>query len=175
MERGSFYQDEDGKLYQITELATMNGNGEPLVVYQELFGDFARKAELLENFESNLGLKALVQQQGQKPEREILEGGSHAEEADGSREREPHGFERSAGETARDGASRRLMQFLDAPTSAEKLEILYDMKDEINDYVVDAMIVSLDFDIPEGLVEDRYQKLIRSLQTKMRYESTRLR
>ena len=41
-----------------------------------------------------------------------------------------------------------LMAFLDADTYEEKLEILYRMQLDLNDYLIDTMAVSLDVVIP---------------------------
>ena len=49
------------------------------------------------------------------------------------------------------------------------------MKDCVTDYLIDTMALSLDMEIPQGVLEDRYQKLIRSLQTVIKYETNRLR
>ena len=66
-----------------------------------------------------------------------------------------------------------LMEFLDADTYAQKLEILYHMQPDLNDYLIDTMAVSLDVVIPEGDIDDRYRNLRGCLQAKQKYERNR--
>lgn len=68
-----------------------------------------------------------------------------------------------------------LMAFLDADTYAEKLEILYRMQMDLNDYLIDTMAVSLDVVIPEGDIDERYRNLKGCLQAKQKYEISRFR
>lgn len=68
-----------------------------------------------------------------------------------------------------------LMAFLDADTYEEKLEILYRMQLELNDYLIDTMAVSLDVVIPDGDIDERYRQLKGCLQAKQKYEINRFR
>ena len=68
-----------------------------------------------------------------------------------------------------------LMAFLDADTYEEKLEILYRMQLELNDYLIDTMAVSIDVVIPEGDIDERYRQLKGCLQAKQKYEINRFR
>ena len=67
------------------------------------------------------------------------------------------------------------MSFLDADTYEEKLEILYRMQLDLNDYLIDTMAVSLDVVIPEGDIDERYRQLKSCLQAEEKYESHRFR
>ena len=68
-----------------------------------------------------------------------------------------------------------LMAFLDADTYEEKLDILYRMQLDLNDYLIDTMAVSLDVVIPEGDIDERYRQLKGCLQAKQKYEINRFR
>ena len=68
-----------------------------------------------------------------------------------------------------------LMAFLDADTYEEKLDILYRMQPDLNDYLIDTMAVSLDVVIPEGDIDERYRQLKGCLQAKQKYEINRFR
>lgn len=68
-----------------------------------------------------------------------------------------------------------LMAFLDADTYEEKLEILYRMQLDLNDYLIDTMAVSIDVVIPEGDIDERYRQLKGCLQAKQKYEINRFR
>lgn len=68
-----------------------------------------------------------------------------------------------------------LMAFLDAETYEEKLEILYRMQLDLNDYLIDTMAVALDVVIPDGDIDDRYRQLKGCLEAKRKYEINRFR
>ena len=68
-----------------------------------------------------------------------------------------------------------LMEFLDADTNQEKLDILYRMQPDLNDYLIDTMAVSLDVVIPEGDIDERFRQLKGCLQAKQKYEINRFR
>ncbi len=80
-----------------------------------------------------------------------------------------------AGAEERPAQFDRLMAFLDAETYEEKLEILYQMQLDLNDYLVDTMAVSLDVVIPDGDIDERYRQLKGCLQAKQKYEINRFR
>lgn len=75
----------------------------------------------------------------------------------------------------KDRQFNQLMAFLDADTYEEKLEILYRMEPDLNDYLVDTMAVSLDVVIPDGDIDERYRQLRGCLQAKQKYEINRFR
>ncbi len=155
MENNGFYRDQEGRLVQILSRAVMREDGRAVVLYQELFGNYARKVEYREVFLDSMSAfdpEAENIKTDQAPER-----GNCAETEKGQAPQE------------------LLMDFLDAQTHREKLEILYQMKDCVTDYLIDTMALSLDMEIPQGVLEDRYQKLIRSLRTLIKYETNRLR
>ena len=68
-----------------------------------------------------------------------------------------------------------LMAFLDAETYEEKLEILYRMQLDLNDYLIDTMAVALDVVIPDGDIDDRCRQLKGCLEAKRKYEINRFR
>ena len=68
-----------------------------------------------------------------------------------------------------------LMEFLDAETYEEKLEILYRMQFDLNDYLIDTMAVALDVVIPDGDIDDRYRQLKGCIEAKRKYEISRFR
>lgn len=75
----------------------------------------------------------------------------------------------------KDRQFNQLMAFLDADTYEEKLEILYRMEPDLNDYLVDTMAVSLDVVIPDGDIDERCRQLRGCLQAKQKYEINRFR
>ncbi len=172
MENNIFYRDQEGRPVQVLSQAVMKENGRAVVLYQELFGSYARKVEYRECFLD--GMRVFDPETERVKTDQAPERGNWAE----TKERQiPEWIPDAADipEPAQNAAQELLMAFLDAQTHGEKLEILSQMKDCVTDYLIDTMALSLDMEIPQGVLEDRYQKLIRSLRTVMKYETNRLR
>ena len=68
-----------------------------------------------------------------------------------------------------------LLQFLDATTYADRLQILSRLHDDITDEMINTMAIAADVEIPEGNLEERYEQLKYCLVTKEKFECTRLR
>ena len=68
-----------------------------------------------------------------------------------------------------------LLQFLDADTYREKLNLLAALRSRITDDMINTMAVSLDVEINDGEIDDRYEALKTCLLTMERYECSRLR
>ena len=74
-----------------------------------------------------------------------------------------------------ESVDRRLIEFLDADTYAEKLNILTLYKNNIDDRLINAIAASLDTIVPEGDVEERYQSLRNYVKTQAKFECNRFR
>ena len=68
-----------------------------------------------------------------------------------------------------------LMAFLDADSYERKLEILSMLHPTITDEMIDTMAVSLDTEIKDGDIEQRYSDIKNCLITMERFECNRLR
>ncbi len=68
-----------------------------------------------------------------------------------------------------------LLGFLDADTYGEKLNFLAALHGRITDDMINTMSVSLDMEINDGNVEERYEALKNGLLMLKKYESSRLR
>lgn len=68
-----------------------------------------------------------------------------------------------------------VMEFLEAETIDEKLKILSRMHPRITNDMINTMAVSLDLDVKDGDIEDRYLELQGCMNTLGRFECDRLR
>lgn len=68
-----------------------------------------------------------------------------------------------------------LLDFLDADTYRERLNLLAALHVRLTDDMVNTMAVSLDVEIPEGEIEERYEALKNCLLTLEKYECNRVR
>ena len=189
---GEIYRHFKNKLYQIVTVATHSETGEPLVIYQALYGDFAVYARPLLMFTSEVDHvkypqvqqkyrfeKVEMQQDKepvhlvqQKPETAAVSKMAEPETQPVSRPQEQSTEAESATE---EGINPKLMAFLDADDFEEKYNLLVSMRDTITDRLINDMAVVLDVVIPEGDLDDRYDALKNCVRTRQRYETMRLR
>lgn len=189
---GELYRHFKNKLYQIVTTATHSETGERMVVYQALYGDysvyvrplalfmsevdhekypdvaqkyrFERVAKPASAAEPQLAVQASGVMQGAAAElavQNVIQMKTSAE---------AENIEMQPG-----SAEDMLMNFLDAGTYAEKLNILRGMKKHITDKTAYDMAVSLDIVLNEGSLEDKIGDLENCLKTHARFECSRLR
>ncbi|MBR0090923.1 MAG: DUF1653 domain-containing protein [Lachnospiraceae bacterium] len=70
---------------------------------------------------------------------------------------------------------KRVVAFLDADSTDERLKILDDLRNGITDDQIDICAMALDANIREGSTEDRFFSLRDLLLTRKRFEASRLR
>ena len=68
-----------------------------------------------------------------------------------------------------------LLRFLSARTYEEQIEILREMEGKITDEMFTVMYVSLDFPMIKGSKEDRYNALMKRLETMSEFDGKRFR
>lgn len=68
-----------------------------------------------------------------------------------------------------------LLAFLEADSYEKKLEILSGLHATVTDEMIDTMAVSLDIEVKDGDIEQRYQEVLNCLLTMERFECNRLR
>lgn len=75
----------------------------------------------------------------------------------------------------KEGISMILMEFLDATSFREKLEIVQSYKKDLTDKIINDMAMSIDCAVVDGDMDDRIASLTYCLQTRIRFESRRFR
>lgn len=73
------------------------------------------------------------------------------------------------------GISTILMEFLDATSFRDKLEIIQSYKKDLTDKIINDMAMSIDCTVMEGDMDERIASLIYCLQTRIRFEGRRFR
>ena len=68
-----------------------------------------------------------------------------------------------------------LLRFLSAKTYEDQIEILREMKGNITDEMFSVMFVSLDFPMVQGSKEERYNALMKRLETMSEFDGKRFR
>ncbi len=160
---GEKYLHFKEKLYQVIAIAEHTETGEELVIYQALYGNFQVYARPLSMFISLVDKDKYPKVQ-QEYRFQLV--GQQTETEENLLEQFKSGEER---------AEDKLMAFFDAGTMEEKYKILLDMRDDINDHMINNMAVVLDVVIEEGPLDRRYEELKSCVRTFQKYECSRLR
>ncbi len=198
------YKHFKGNLYQIVTIAEHSETGEPLVIYQALYGEFKTYARPLGMFIGKVDRDKYpeVEQeyrfelQGADRERQIAD--SLTQSID-----EASQVMRSVGEEVSSDSCRTVsdgekvttetmdlqtaeltdefnldpmvLEFLDADSYEQRLNILAGLHHRITDEMLTTMAIACDVEVADGDVEERYESLKSCLLTLEKYECNRLR
>lgn len=185
---GQIYRHFKGNLYQIVTVAIHSENGEKLVIYQKLYGDYAVHArpydmflsevdrqkypdikqkyrfELVDNeIKSNRNVDAGIKESINLTDDIIIDDNLNIDNSIES------------GDSEEEGADKRLIEFLDADTFEEKRRVLINIKDGITDRLIDDMAAAIDVTVDEGDIDTRFMSLLNCINTRAKYEVNRFR
>jgi len=178
MEKGSVRMDEKvrvpapqeiyrhfkGNYYQVVTMARDTESGEPLVIYQALYGEFGIWARTLQNFTEELDpAKYPNALQRRRFERVDAELAKESEPAGGAEEEETLHLD------------PLVEQYLDADSNEERLNILSALRPRVTNDMIDVCAMASGVEIDEGDVQERWQELRDCLLTIDHYEQSRSR
>lgn len=198
------YRHFKGNLYQVTAVAEHTETGELLVIYQALYGDFKIYARPLSMFTSRVDREKYpdVEQefrfelQGAEAGRQSKESvdigenrtdrGSETEKrteiareiesGNGlEAEKETETAKSSEGEVEELNLDPFVLEFLDADTYEQRLNILAGLHHRITEDMLTTMAIACDVELNEGDVEEKYEALKNCLLTLEKYECNRMR
>lgn len=183
------YKHFKGNLYQIVAIAEHSETGEQLVIYQALYGDFKTYARPLSMFTSRVDREKYPDAeqefrfalQGSESERQVKESVAQAASVEQQLE---HREVVSVTQTAEVLPSQLepeelnidplVLEFLDAGSYEEKLNILAGLHHRITDDMITTMAIACDIEVEEGDTEKRYESLRTCLLTMEKYECHRI-
>ena len=181
------YRHFKGNLYQVRCLARHTETGELMVVYQAMYDNFEIYVRPLSMFMEEVD-HAKYPDVRQKYRFALLEDGQDAAEPEETvpKKQETAEIKNPAQkETERKEPESEPMEqlnidplvlaFLDADSYQQRLDILDSLHNRITDDMINTMAVSVDLEIKEGDLEDRYLELWNCLRTFEKYECNRLR
>ena len=171
------YRHFKGNIYQIVTIAEHTETEEKLVIYQAMYGDFKIYARPLSMFLEKVDKqkypdatqeyrfekveKAATPQQEIK-ENKVKQDTVEVVQAPEVTETEPE-------------LDPLLLEFLDADTYTQKLDILSALHHRITDSMITTMAIASDIEVEDGDLETRYSELKNCLRTLERYEIERVR
>lgn len=165
------YKHFKGNLYQIVAVAQHSETGEQLVIYQALYGDFKIYARPLEMFVGKVD-RVKYPDAAQEYRFELQNREQPVQAVEVSEE-----FFKEASEEASEEVSLDplVIEFLDADTYEQRLNILAGLHHRITGEMLTTMAISCDVEVNEGTIEERYEALRNCLLTMERFECNRLR
>ena len=170
---GDFYLHFKNKLYQVITIATHSETNESLVIYQALYGDYGVYARPIDMFLSEVDHEKYPEVKQKYRFQYITR-----EQLSNLNKLPVKGdIINSTNELEKTCKSEKkqmtLMDFLDAKSIREKMDILSEMHQDIDDVTIDNIAVCLDY-VPSGsTLEERYQSIYKYLDMRRFYESKR--
>ena len=193
------YRHFKGNIYQIRCLAKHSETGEMMVVYQAMYDTFQIYVRPLNMFMEEVD-RAKYPDAKQRYRFELMQDTDDVSPSDGLQERVQIQPQIQSSETAqietavRSEASVKpqpsaqttesdeqlnidplVMEFLDADTYEQRLNVLAALRDRVTDDMINTMAVAVDLEIKDGEIGERYEELKRCLLTFEKYECNRLR
>ena len=189
------YRHFKGNLYQIVAVAEHTETGEQMVVYQALYGDFRIYTRPLEMFLEPVD-RVKYPNVSQKMRFELVDRntlkhpapGIVAEAATPKAETAAPKAEAAIPKTETavpkteisdyseevlEQVAPGVLQFLDAETHEQRLEILVSLAHVIDDSMINTMAIAMDVELSAESLEDRYEELKNCLITMEKYERIR--
>lgn len=163
---GEFYRHFNNTLYQIVAIAQHTETGEQLVIYQALYGEFGVFAKPLSMF---LGEAERVKH----PEAKEKYGSLPAAFSGGEKKEGQQEWHQAPS----DGINPWLERFLDAEGYDQQLYVLKQMIGKVGQKEVDSIYLVLDISMPSkaGDADSQLRGIIKDLETRKRYDGSRLR
>jgi hypothetical protein len=160
---GDFYRHFKDKLYQILAVAIHSETREDMVVYQALYGTYKVYVRPYDMFVSEVDHEKYPDvKQKYRFEKVMIEAVPQPKESVLPQE-----------ETRE--TNKNLLAFLDARTYHEKLEVLYDRKDEFSPEELLAICEILEIGRIDSEPEEKYYAIKRHLELQNKYDGARLR
>lgn len=186
---GEIYRHFKDRLYQIITVATHAENGEQMVVYQALYGDFKTYVRPLGMFLSEVDRNKYPEvkqinrfelytfphdiQDENNQKHEIVED-KEIPVTDNSKEfLETNVCNKDLVQNIPETVNEILLKFLEASSYSKKLEVITSNKNHMTDRLINDMAVSIDCTVDEGPIDERIKELIFCLQAMCRFEDRR--
>ena len=193
------YRHFKGNIYQIRCLAKHSETGEMMVVYQAMYDTFQIYVRPLAMFMEEVDVEKYPDARQQYrfellQDSELVSGSQAAEETISSLQaveetisglqaveepvkesNEGSGGTENAEEMQQLNIDPLVMEFLEADTYEQRLNILAALRSRITDEMINTMAMAVDLEIKVGDVEERYEELRNCLLTFEKYECNRLR
>lgn len=154
-----YYSRKSNKAVQVISQCRILPDGTKAICFQELSGDYEVFVMAAEHFARIFYKRGQYEHFDEDDQKKINQSGLHQKRICQN--------ENTQSEEEVSG----IIRFLDAETYKEKIKILEEMKDELDDRTLNNMAVSLDLSIEDGV--DGYSLLMSELRIRSRFEGKR--
>ena len=191
------YKHFKGNLYKVVTVATHTETEEELVIYQALYGDFKIYARPLSMFMEEVDrvkYPNATQKYRFEAVEQLVEPVTSApimnhvtEESDEDRVLTTESNEKNDSnliQDVRDNVGEEneasmaldplLEEYLDTDSCRERINILHALSHRITEHMLNTMAIVIDFELPEGDLQTKYDALQDCLVTKEKYECNRI-
>ena len=181
---GERYRHFKNKLYQILAIATHSETGEPMVVYQALYGEYGIWVRPLAMFLEKVDRRKYPDAAQEYRFEKVADGFGAGPVAAGAGEQENAGRdgqnepeeELQVLELDEDSPMHPLLlEFLDTESAVERLAILQKMKGKVGQREIDSLCFCLDVKPMDGDPEMQLEHLKQYIRMQQRYDAPRLR
>ena len=173
------YRHFKGNLYRIITVAVHTETEEELVIYQALYGDFEVYARPLSMFMSEVDHEKypeVTQKMRFEPVEQMVQAVVASEQVPVSCDEEivKPAIEGEIEEEEEIVIDPLLEAYLDTDSYREKLNVLHGLQHRITEHMLNTMAIVIDFELPEGDIQTKYDALNDCLLTKEKYECNRI-
>ena len=163
------YRHFKGNTYQIRCLAKHSETGEMMVVYQAMYDTFQIYVRPLNMFMEEID-RTKYPDARQRYRFELMQDTDDISSSDRPQERV-----QITESDEQLNIDPLVMEFLDADSYEQRLDILAALRDRVTDDMINTMAVAVDLEIKDGEIGERYEELKRCLLTFEKFECNRLR
>lgn len=168
--QGEFYRHFKNRLYQIIAVAAHSETGEPMVVYQALYGDFGMYVRPLDMFAGEVDHEKYPDATQQYRFERVEIKGNHAGVPD--ERRAARGQEENSGVGE---PNSYLMEFLEAEGYDGRIAALKKMEGHVGQQEVDSIRVVLELAPGTGDIRRQLEDIRKYMEMQKRYDGSRLR
>lgn len=172
---GEFYRHFKDKLYQVLAVAEHTETGEPMVVYQALYGDYGFYVRPLSMFVSEVDHEKYPDaEQRYRFEKVVLAG-----KKENGREDQKDTRGENAREVKEPDPQNKLSplvgSFVEAEDFARRMEVLSAMRGKVRQEDLDLLYVFLDLPQGSGDIGEQLSDIEKNLKMQQKYDGNRLR
>ena len=185
------YRHFKGKLYKVITVAVHTETEEELVIYQALYGNYGVYARPLSMFMSEVDHEKypeVTQKMRFEPVEQMVQAVASPEQVsdlcaekvvDVKVEEKKETLSENESEEAEEYGEEvtidpLLEAYLDTDSYREKLNVLHGLQHRITEHMLNTMAIVIDFELPEGDIQTKYDALNDCLLTKEKYECNRI-
>lgn len=174
---GEFYRHFKNRLYQVLAVAVHSENGEPMVVYQALYGTYQVYVRPYEMFAGEVDHQKYPDVKQRYRFEKVTPGGDGQEKAEDTAGQPGDTALQAPEEDRETGAAlnEAFLSFLDTDDFAQRMEALKALEGSATQRELDSIYLVLDMKAEQGTVKEQIEAIRRFLTMQNRFDGKHLR